>query len=50
METIYPDVVKTGYITFKDVPIGLTGKAKIIIGEAYDEYFNKITYEFSVEL
>jgi len=46
---IYPDVVKEGYIIFKDVPKGLTGDAKIVAGTSWYG-FNEVTYEFLVKL
>jgi len=47
---IYPGVVKDGYLLFKDVPAGLTGNAKIVIGSTIVGYYKRPLFEFTVQL
>jgi len=52
---IYPNVIKTGYILYENVPTDLTGQAQIIIGSSYfmsiDYYtWMNVLYAFNVTL
>jgi|UniRef100_A0A7C3WVA3 hypothetical protein len=46
---IYPNVVKEGYIIFKDVPKDLSGQVRIIVGSAWI-LWNQVNYEFVVQV
>lgn len=47
---IYSGIVKEGYLIFDNVPKTLTGQIKIIAGTSYDVSYNKLTYEFNVQI
>lgn len=47
---IYPRIIKEGYLIFEDVPKTLKGQIKLIAGTSYDASYNKLTYEFNVEI
>lgn len=47
---VYPGIIKEGYLIFEDVPKTLTGQIKIITGTSYDASYNKLTYEFNVQI
>ena len=47
---IYPEIIKEGYLIFKDIPGTLTGQIKIIAGTSYDTSYNELTYEFNVQI
>lgn len=47
---IHPGIIKEGYLIFEDVPKTLTGQIKIIVGTSYDTSYNKLTYEFDVQI
>jgi hypothetical protein len=47
---IYPGIVRQGYLVFEDVPKTLTGEIRIVAGTSYDASYNKLTYEFNVQI
>ena len=47
---IYPGIIKEGYLIFEDVPKTLSGQIKVITGTSYDASYNKLTYEFNVQI
>lgn len=46
---IYPNIVKKGYLVFEDVPDGLSGEARVIVGHFWVD-FNTVNYEFTIEI
>jgi len=52
---IYPGVIKEGYILYKDVPKGLSGQVKIVVGSVFGYEISalrwmNILYSFDIEL
>ena len=47
--TIYPDVTKTGYLLFNDIPKTETS-LRLLFELGYDEYFNPYLFEYNIDL
>jgi len=52
---IYPDIIKEGYLLFKDVPKGLNGQIKIIAGSSYYmpediHSWENVLYTFTIQI